>query len=107
MPRTAVINKYTTPPPDTAVWITRPGPWGSPFELGRHGNRDEILHRYREWLEQQPKGFFERVRRQLKGEILVCVCKPLACHGDFLVAIAEDEPWPKIGLKQFHLFEGL
>lgn len=105
--RTTVINKHTTLPPSTGVSITRPSPWGNPFELGRDGNRDEILFRYREWLGRQPEAFFERVRRQLRGQVLVCVCAPKPCHGDFLVAIAEGEPWPNHGVNQLHLFEGL
>lgn len=107
MDRTTVINKHTRRPPATAVWITRPGPWGSPFELGLHGNRDEVLFRYKKWLEEQPPEFFARVKRMLKGQVLVCCCAPKPCHGDFLVAIAEDEPWPNHGVHQGHLFEGL
>src|SRR5262249_12536888 len=31
-----------------------------------------------------------RIRRDLKGKILVCWCKPQACHGDTLAEIAES-----------------
>jgi hypothetical protein len=105
---TTVVNEYTArlSPREQrrSVRIMRPSEWGSPFSLGRHGDRTEILHLYREWLGTQPPEFFEAVKRELKGQVLVCCCAPLRCHGDFLKAIAEDEPWPALPPRQGQLF---
>ena len=32
--------------------------------------------------------FMQRVRNELKGQSLICFCKPLDCHGDWLFMIA-------------------
>jgi len=36
----------------------------------------------------------EAARRELRGKILGCHCKPKACHGDILAEIADSEPDP-------------
>jgi hypothetical protein len=33
----------------------------------------------------------EAAKRELKGKDLVCYCAPLACHGDVLSRIANEE----------------
>ena len=105
--RTRLVNRYTTPLETVGPYIdiTRGGRWGNPFVMGRDGNRGEVLFRYRKWLEAKPDRYIAEIRRHLKGQTLVCCCTPRACHGDFLVAIAEGEPWPSHGVQQFHLFE--
>lgn len=37
------------------VYIGRPSKWGNPFVIGKHGTRDEVIQRYREWLMSQPE----------------------------------------------------
>jgi hypothetical protein len=101
---TSVINHYTTASPAGVVMVMRPSKWGSPYELGPDGDRTEILHKYREWLEQQPASFFADVRSELQGHTLLCCCAPLQCHGDFLAAIADEKPWPKLPPRQGSLF---
>lgn len=78
------------------VYIGRPGrgvtgPWGNPFELGRDGDRATVLAKYRKWLMAHP-ALIERARRELRGKVLGCFCKPLACHGDVLAEIIDSEP---------------
>lgn len=75
------------------VYIGRPTIWGNPFMLGRDGTREEVIHLYCEWLRTQRKDLVARARRELRGKVLGCWCKPLACHGDVLAAIANGEPW--------------
>jgi len=102
--RTTVLNHYTSGHLTGAISIMRPSKWGSPFELGLDGDRVEILHKYKEWLGQQPESFFTDVRSELQGRTLSCCCAPLQCHGDFLAAIADDRPWPKLPVRQGSLF---
>ena len=68
------------------VYIGRPSKWGNPFVIGKHGTRDEVIQRYREWLMSQPELLAEV--KTLKGKVLGCYCAPAACHGDFLAELA-------------------
>lgn len=72
------------------VYIGRPGPWGNPFEMGRHGDRAEVVEKFRAWVQQQPEMLW-LARRVLAGKRLGCWCHPEACHGDVLAEIAEGE----------------
>lgn len=89
----SVHNKYHNTAPEGAVYIGRPSPWGNPFTVQAHG-RDKAVELYREWL-MSPAGkhIRERARKELQGKELVCFCKPKACHGDWLLEVAnyEDE----------------
>lgn len=73
-----------------AVYCGRPGPWGNPFVIGKHGDREEVIRRYREWLLSQPE-MMEKARRELKGLDLICWCAPLECHCDVLAEVANAQ----------------
>ena len=84
----AVLNKYHhgNKVPEGAVNIMRGSPWGNPFVIGQHGDRAEVVKRYRAWLWREIKtrpGFADLVR-DLHGRDLCCCCAPAACHGDVL-----------------------
>lgn len=70
------------------VYIGRPGIWGNPFILGKDGNREEVIVKYREWILTQPKLLSKL--SELKGKVLGCWCSPLPCHGDILVELSND-----------------
>lgn len=72
------------------VYIGRPGPWGNPFRAGCDGTREQVIERYKE-VKLKDLAFLLRARIELKGKKLGCWCTPLACHGDFLAAIANGE----------------
>ena len=78
-----------------AVYIGRPSPWGNPFQIGRHGTREQVVARYEAWLLAQPKLITEAQAR-LRGRHLVCFCAPLPCHGDVLLRVANQPLPPKI-----------
>jgi hypothetical protein len=89
---TRVVNLFREP---YDVYIGRPGkgkpgPWGNPFVLGKDGDRNTVLDKYRDWLMQHPN-LIERIRRELRGKVLGCFCKPHPCHGDILAEIADSE----------------
>ena len=83
--KTKVVNlkddEYT-------VYIGRPSKWGNPFKIGRDGNREEVLEKYRQYLHDN----YELMRSilSLDGEILGCYCKPKRCHGDIIVETIEE-----------------
>lgn len=85
------------------VYIGRPSAWGNPFSHlpasaaeWRVATRDEAIRKYEEWLLAQPE-LVERVRRELRGKVLGCWCRPsdgfrgqLLCHGQILAGLAND-----------------
>lgn len=77
MPR--VLNKYTDQIPEGAVYCGRPGLWGNPFVVGKHGTRDQVCDRFeREILPTLDVS-------SLRGKDLVCFCAPLRCHCDAIL----------------------
>lgn len=82
--KTKVVNlkedEYT-------VYIGRPSKWGNPFKIGRDGNREEVLEKYRQYLLNNRELMNEIL--SLDGEILGCYCKPKRCHGDIIVETIE------------------
>jgi len=66
--------------------------WGNPFIIGRDGDREEVIAKYKSWL----LGIPELLARlpELEGKVLGCWCKPEACHGDFLVELVEGRVPP-------------
>lgn len=84
-----VLNCKTDDIPEGSVFIGRPSKWGNPFIIGRHGNRDEVIRKYREWIARQPRLLASL--HELRGHNLACYCAPLPCHGDVLLALANAE----------------
>ena len=76
-----VWNKRDKNCPPDAVYIGRPSKWGNPYKIGRDGTREEVIEKYREYI--QGKDLSE-----LRGKDIVCWCAPKACHGDVLLELA-------------------
>lgn len=85
-----VVNKRTHKPTPNDVYIGRPSKWGNPFVIGRDGTREEVVAKYKK-LARNNKKLCEAAKKELRGKTLVCFCKPLACHGDILEEIANEE----------------
>lgn len=86
MPR--VLNKKLHGIPAGAIYIGRPSKWGNPFVIGKDGSREDVIHKYCEYLASS--GLIDHVK-ELRGKDLVCWCSPQACHGDVLVVLANLE----------------
>lgn len=71
------------------VYIGRPSKFGNPFIIGKDGDRQEVIHKYRKWLLSQPELVEEA--KKLRGLRLGCFCAPKPCHGDVLADIADSE----------------
>lgn len=86
-PLTTVVNVRDA---EADIYIGRngEGKWGNPFVLGRDGNRDDVIARFREWLPTQPQLMADLP--ELIGKTLGCHCHPRACHGDVLAELAND-----------------
>lgn len=74
------------------VYTGRPSKWGNPYHIGRDGTREDVITRYKAWVQSQPA--LIAALPELKGKVLGCWCTPAACHGDVLAALADALPAP-------------
>lgn len=81
-----ILNKHTDDCTG-AVYIGRGSPYGNPYIIGKDGTREEVVQKYKEYIERYPE-LIELVKRNLKGRDLVCYCSPKNCHGLILLEIA-------------------
>jgi hypothetical protein len=70
------------------VYIGRGSIWGNPYRMADGFTRKECIDKYRIYLPTQPQLMAQL--ESLRGKRLACHCKPLACHGDVLVALLEN-----------------
>lgn len=53
--------------------------------------RAHVIASYERWLmEPEQAPLVEKAKRELKGKVLACWCKPHDCHGDVLRAVADE-----------------
>lgn len=81
-------------------YIGRPSALGNPFVIGRDGDRNTVIEKYRRWLYGKITAGDADVLLALaqanEHEHLICWCAPEPCHGDVLVraiAWARGEGW--------------
>ena len=62
------------------------GYFGNPFIIGRDGDRDQVIRKYKEYFlkKVEEDAVFKSKVLELRGKRLGCFCKPLACHGDVI-----------------------
>ena len=70
------------------IYIGRGSKWGNKFVIGKDGDREEVVRRYREWILNNKELLGSL--HELKGKVLGCFCKPKACHGDVLVELVNE-----------------
>ena len=70
------------------VYIGRGSKWGNKFVIGKDGDRAEVIKKYREWILDNKE--LLNSLHELKGKVLGCFCKPLACHGDVLAELVNE-----------------
>ena len=86
--KTRVISlrrKRGQPRPLCQILIDRTTVFGNPFLIGRDGDREQVLAKYKEYFYRRlTDPVFRSKVLELKGKVLGCWCKPLACHGDII-----------------------
>lgn len=69
-------------------------PLANPYVIGKDGDRDEVVHKYRVWLNEQVKVRnkiydylvnLSRLHQSPDEFFLVCYCFPNRCHGDIVI----------------------
>lgn len=70
--------------------------WANPFVIGKDGDRDAVLRKYRDYVPTQPH--LVAALHELEGQVLGCWCldKPVSyvrevkeCHGEILMEMVE------------------
>ncbi len=72
------------------VYVGRPSLLGNPYVIGKDGDRDEVIRKYRVWLWRriEERGDVYHYLCQLKETaeqddlVLLCWCAPMPCHAD-------------------------
>lgn len=60
--------------------------FANPFKIGKDGDRDKVIEKYREYIEcklKEDKKFVEELIK-IKNKNLGCWCHPEKCHADIL-----------------------
>ncbi len=73
--------------------------YGSPFYVDPDGSRNDVIKKFQLWLAGLVYTHIESRRRTwilnnlefLEGKILVCHCKPKACHGDIYIILLGEK----------------
>ena len=84
----------------------RPSKWGNCFEIGKDGDRDEVIQKYEDWIICGEGQRLLKLLNELKGRILGCWCKPKKCHCDILANLAENFDPPKDNSYYNYYLEG-
>jgi len=79
--------------PSHCVLIDRTTIFGNPFSIGRHGNRDDVIKRFKRYFTRRVKYDvkFRNTVRKLAGKTLLCWCHPMECHGDVYAEYLNNE----------------
>jgi hypothetical protein len=85
--RCTIVNRHHAPSGPNDLYIGHPSKWANPFYKVVGIDR---VRAYREWLLKQPE--LMAALPELDGKVLVCSCKPRACHGDVLVELVSKLP---------------
>jgi hypothetical protein len=80
------VKHIREPKSSSDVYIGRGSKWGNPFKIGVHGNREEVIAKYEEYLMNSNELLSSL--NELKHKNLVCYCNPQSCHGDVLLKFA-------------------
>lgn len=66
--------------------------FANPFKVGKHGNRNEVILKYKLYIIDKLKNDkkFKNELNKLKGKQLGCWCHPEPCHGDVLLELLKS-----------------
>lgn len=86
MRKTVVVNRHYK---RGTKYIGRGTKFGNDHRIGPDGSREDVIAKHKRDFYENPE-LQEAVWVELRGEILECSCKPLACHGDTYVEYIEE-----------------
>jgi len=87
------------------VYIGRGSVFGNPYPLGSmYGGRKQVMELYEEYARTNVK-LLKAIYALPREAILGCFCKPLACHGDIILKLWEEECGKEITMTRDELIE--
>ena len=69
------------------VYIGRPSKLGNPYKIGKDGNRDTVIIKFKAYA---VKFLLKEIQKLKKDDILGCWCKPEDCHGDAIIELWKE-----------------
>lgn len=67
------------------LYVGRPSDYGNPYKIGRDGDRDEVILKFKAWwLHPSQEALRKRALHECKDKTLLCWCFPEACHADVI-----------------------
>ena len=84
--KTVVVNRHYK---RGTKYIGRGTKFGNDYRIGPDGSREDVIAKHKKDFYENPE-LQEAVWNELRGEVLECSCKPLACHGDTYVEYIEN-----------------
>lgn len=84
--KTVVVNRHYK---SYTKYIGRGTKFGNDYRIGPDGTREDVIAKHKKDFYANPE-LQEAVWNELRGEIIGCSCKPLACHGDTYVEYIEN-----------------
>ncbi len=93
--------------PKNTVYVGRGSKWGNPFKLGEHGDAQQCVNKYINYLlpytHRPPnntigdillsEAVMKTIQSDLRGKNLACWCEEgTVCHADWLLKIANEKP---------------
>ncbi len=114
-PVTTVVNIHMVngQRPDYDIYIGRAGrgikgsDWANPFKESDEQSREQVIGQYRDYLLNYRPDLLQKIPT-LVGKRLGCWCAPKPCHGDVLVALANQYQagtWQPPDVSQLQAFE--
>lgn len=87
--RTIVVNQRNYN--GEGIEIGRHTPFGNP---NKNGTREENIAAFRVYFSRRVRtdSDFRNLVLSLRGAVLICSCKPLACHGDIIAEWVDSQP---------------
>ena len=82
----ARISNYVGRVGARGVRVDRHTPWGNPIIVGRDRSRSEVIRTYVRYLASN-EDLINRIE-ELRGERLLCHCRPQRCHAEVLALVA-------------------
>ena len=83
---------------DNYIYIGRGSKWGNPYSHIPNSSakfitdtREEAINAFKYYILIDKAQLFHDAKQELKNKDLGCYCKPLSCHGDFLLEIANSD----------------
>ncbi len=75
---------------DNFVYIGRGSKWGNPYRIGKDGNREEVIDKFREYILRGEGRHLLHNLHEVRGKTCVCYCHPQPCHGDVIASLADN-----------------